>query len=169
MDDFLSKPIHAADLFAAIERAVSVRGVSPTSTGELGDSDCLLDPVVLLAACGGGATLLGEICQRFRSDAPTLLSALCEALGDCDAPRLQGAAHKFHGTISAFSTVAGEVASELEDLAALGHVEVAGPLVGRLESMVGELIRQVDGLSLDALRRRAGVAAHADTCHVSGT
>jgi PAS domain S-box-containing protein len=169
MDDFLSKPIRAADLFAAIERAVTVRGVSPTSTPELGDAVSLLDPVVLLAACGGVATLLGEICQRFRSDAPALLSALGEALGDRDAPRLQGAAHKLHGTISAFSTVAGEAASELEDLAALGHLEEARPLVGRLESMVGELIRQVDGLSPEALRRRAGVAAHADTCHVPGT
>jgi hypothetical protein len=82
---------------------------------------------------------------------------------------LQGTAHTRHGTITAFSTVAGEVASELEDLAGLGHLEEARPLVGRLESMVGELIRQVDGLSPEALRRRAEVAAHADTCDVPGT
>ena len=29
MDDYLSKPIRAADLFAAIDRAVSAHGVSP--------------------------------------------------------------------------------------------------------------------------------------------
>jgi CheY-like chemotaxis protein len=169
MDDYLSKPIRAADLFAAIDRAVASRGVPPAATPEVGDADNLLDPGVLLSACGGVATLLGEICRNFSSNAPALLSALRDALRDRDAPRLQGAAHKLYGTITAFSTIAGEVASELEDLAALGHLADARPLVGRLESMVGEIIRQVNGLSIEALRNRAGVAGHSIRGHGEGT
>jgi hypothetical protein len=48
------------------------------------------------------------------------------------------------------------VASELEELAANGRLEEARPLVERLEPMTRELVRLVDGLSLDALRALAG-------------
>jgi PAS domain S-box-containing protein len=155
MDDYLSKPIRAAELFAAIDRVVNARGVRPTAAPTVGVSDSLLDPVILLAACGGVATLLREICQNFRSTAPALLSALRDALNNQDAPRLQAAAHKLYGTMTAFSTTAGQVASELEDLAALGHLAEARSLMGRLESLVGDLMPQLDGLSVEALRSQA--------------
>ena len=80
-------------------------------------------------------------------------------LRDHDAPRLHEVAHKLYGSITAFSTMAGKVVSDLEDLAARGNLEAARPLVGRLEAMAQELIRQVDGLSIETLRHRAGAAA----------
>ena len=47
MDDFLPKPIQAAKLFAAIERVLAARaGARPCG---------LIDPNVLLGACGGDA------------------------------------------------------------------------------------------------------------------
>src|SRR5262249_7655992 len=97
MDDYLSKPIRAADLFAAMERVVSARGVSPiaphphpspwgrTGVGVRGDHLRVLDPVVLLAACGGIAKLLEEMCQNFRSQAPALLAEVRGALQKHDA------------------------------------------------------------------------------------
>jgi HPt (histidine-containing phosphotransfer) domain-containing protein len=84
------------------------------------------------------------------------LIAVQEALLDRDAPRLREAAHKLSGMASAFSTVAGGVASELEDHAEQGRVEKAQPLVARLETMVEELLRLVDGLTLDVLIERLG-------------
>jgi ABC-type phosphate transport system auxiliary subunit len=60
-----------------------------------------------------------------------------------------------YGTLSAFSTVAGHVASDLEDYAAQGQLEEAQPLVEQLETMTQELMRLVGGLSLEALRRQA--------------
>lgn len=54
--------------------------------------------------------------------------------------------------------MAGNVASDLEDHATRGQLDEARPLVGRLETMAPELIRQVDGLSLESLRRQAGTA-----------
>ena len=56
--------------------------------------------------------------------------------------------------VSAFSTVAGQVASDLEDCAAQGLLEEARPLVRHLEAMVQELLQAVVGLSLDALREQ---------------
>jgi PAS domain S-box-containing protein len=156
MDDYLSKPIRAADLFAAIERVVSTSGGSSSAPPDPSDPTSLLDPVVLLGACGGVATLLGEMCRNFRSHAPALVSELSDALRARDAARLHAAAHKLHGTITAFSTVAGEMVSDLEDRAALGHLEEAGPLVGRLETATQQLIQQLNGLSIESLRHQAG-------------
>ena len=61
MDDFLAKPIQAADLWAAIERVVGVR----QHADQRGPG--LLDAPVLLAACGGDAAILEKICRAFRA------------------------------------------------------------------------------------------------------
>ncbi len=116
----------------------------------------LLDARVLLAACAGEAAILEGICRAFRSGLPDQLRAVQDALRDRDAPRLREAAHKLAGMVSAFSTAAGGVASDLEDHAAGGRLEEAGPLASRLEKMAEELLREADGLSLETLRRQAG-------------
>ena len=54
--------------------------------------------------------------------------------------------------------MAGDLAAEVEDHAALGQLDEARPLVRRLETMVDELVRQVDDLSYERLRRQAGTA-----------
>jgi len=54
--------------------------------------------------------------------------------------------------VAVFSTVAGGVASDLEDHAAQGKLEEAQTLVGELETMAGELMRLASGLSLDTLQ-----------------
>jgi PAS domain S-box-containing protein len=153
MDDFLAKPIQASDLWAAMARIVGVR--PPAEPSGLG----LLDPQVLLAACGNDAIILDKICQTFQARLPDHLRTVQEALRDLDAPRLREAAHKLSGMVAAFSTVAGGVASEVEDRAAQGQLEEARPLVARLETMAQELVQLVGGLSLDALRCHAGTAA----------
>src|SRR5262249_14412381 len=118
----------------------------------------LLDPGVLLAACGGDAAILEKICQAFRARLPDHLRAVQDALRERDTPRLREAAHKLCGMVAAFSTVAGGVASDLEDHAAQGQLEEARPLVGQLETLAQELLRLVGGLSLEDLRQGAGPA-----------
>jgi PAS domain S-box-containing protein len=150
MDDFLSKPIQAPDLWAAINRVVSVR----SAAGRIEPG--LLDPRVLSAACGGDAIILENICRAFRTRLPDYLTAVQDALRDQDTARLREAAHKLCGMVSAFSTVAGGVASDVEDLAAQGQLEETRPLVGQLETMAKELLLAVDKLSLETLRQSAG-------------
>jgi two-component system, sensor histidine kinase and response regulator len=162
MDDFLAKPIQAANLWVAIDRVVDAhrtphapreailsRSVRPT-VGER-----LLDPRVLLAACGGDAVILEKICQAFRARLPDHVTAVQEALRERDSLRLREAAHKLCGMVAAFSTVAGGVASDLEDHAAQGQLEEARPLVGQLETMADELVRLAGGVSLETLRHQA--------------
>jgi len=148
MDDFLAKPIQAASLWTAIDRVVGAR--PPADRPGPG----LLDPHVLLAACGGDAVILEKICQAFRAGLPDHLTAVQDALREWDKPRLREAAHKLCGMVAAFSTVAGGVASDLEDHAAQGQLEEARPLVGQLETMAQELMRAVGGLSLETLRQQ---------------
>ena len=83
------------------------------------------------------------------------LAALREALGDQDAPRLREAAHKCCGMLSEFSTVAGDIAGSMEDLAAGTQLEKAAPILEQLEAMAQELVKQIEGLTVEALHRQA--------------
>ena len=76
------------------------------------------------------------MCQAFQTYVPARLAAVPMPCGT-GTPRLREAAHKLCGLLSAFSTVAGDVASDLEDHAAQGQLDEARPLVERLEAMAG--------------------------------
>jgi two-component system, sensor histidine kinase and response regulator len=155
MDDFLSKPVRAADLWAAIDRVVGAR--PPAERPQ----PSLLDARVLLDVCGGNAAILEKIGQAFRDRVPGHLAAIRDALREQDAIRVREEAHKLSGTVAAFSTVAGHVASDLEDHAARGHLEEGTLLVEQLETMVGEIKQLSSGLSVETLRHQVQLQAHA--------
>jgi CheY-like chemotaxis protein len=156
MDDFLAKPIQAASLWATIDRVMGARAPAD------GPGSDLLDPRVLLAACGGDAVILEKICQTFRARLPEHLTAVQDALGERDTLRLREASHKLCGMVSAFSTVAGKMASDIEDHAAEGQLEESRPLVSQLETMVDELVRAAGSVSLETLQQQAS-AAHEES------
>jgi CheY-like chemotaxis protein len=150
MDDYLAKPLRAAELFAAIECVVPTRAsAGPTPAAGL------LDPVILLAACGDDAEALRGRCEDLRTYLPSRLAAAGDALKAGDAPRLREAAHKLCGLLSVFSTAAAAVASDLEDRAADSRLDESSPLVNRLQAMSADLLRQADGLSIDILRQQS--------------
>ena len=162
MDDFLTKPVRPAELFAAIDRLVRVPGARTEFPGRSsrmpGSAVRLLDPVAVLRACGDDAEALRGMCQAFQTYLPARLAEVGDALRDRDAPRLREAAHKLCALLFAFSTAAGDVASDLEDHAAQGRLEEARPLVEQLETMAQELLRLAGGLSLETLRHQAEAA-----------
>jgi protein-histidine pros-kinase len=167
MDECLTKPYNAADLSAAIIRVLrkeeggrrkeekgspsaSSFVLSPSSFGER-----LLDPPVLLAACGGDPAMLRKMCRSLQSRVPEYLAAIRDAFHDQDALRLREAAHKFYGMLSAFSTVAGDQAADLEDIAARGQLPEALPIVEQLDRCATELARLAGGLTVETLRKQA--------------
>ena len=158
MDDFLTKPVSSVALFAAIDRLAPAPRVPPPYQADAGERGSLLDPVAVLTACGDDAEGLRTMCQDFQAYAPAQLAEVSDALRDRNAPRLRRAAHKFCPLLFAFSTVAGNVASDLEDHAAEDQFEEARPLVERLEAMTQELMRLAGDLSLETLRQQAGRA-----------
>ncbi|MGO9110319.1 MAG: PAS domain S-box protein [Thermoguttaceae bacterium] len=145
MDDFLTKPVRPAELWAAIDHVLRTHPPRKRSGLEL------LDAPVLLAACDGDSTLLRKMCQSLQTRVPEHLAALREALRDQDAPRVREAAHKFCGLLSEFSTVAGDLAGSLEDMAARESLDEAHPILEQLETMARELVQLAGGLTLDAL------------------
>jgi PAS domain S-box-containing protein len=179
MDDYLAKPVRAAELFAAIDRVVSALPLPPSSavrergrgegevpppvepdaavpwppdhaaTGEPG----LLDPAVLLAACDGDAELLRKMCRHFQNFVPGRLAELSEALRDRNASRLREAAHKLGGMVSSFSATAAEAAALLGQLSCEGKTEEAIRMHSRLTEIVGRLISVLDTLSVERLQR----------------
>lgn len=146
MDDFLAKPIRVAELQAAIER------VAASAPRKAPPEPSLLDPQVLLATCGGDAAILSSLGQSFRQHLPGQLAAVQEALDAGDASLLREAAHKLHGMTSAFSTVAGQLISRLEDEAAAGRLDACRPLVRQVTALSRDLISQVGDLSLEFLQ-----------------
>jgi HPt (histidine-containing phosphotransfer) domain-containing protein len=158
MDDFQTKPIRPADLLAAIDRALRTHSSRQSRRRDL------LDAAVLLAACGGDPNLLGKMCQTLTARVPEHLAALRDALRDQDAPRLREAAHKCCGMLSEFSTAAGDLAGSLEDLAAGTQLDKAAPILEQLVTIAQELVKQIDGITVVALRRQAeGLDEHSGT------
>jgi two-component system, sensor histidine kinase and response regulator len=158
MDEFLTKPIRPADLLAAIGRVLGAHSSRQSRRRDL------LDAPVLLAACGGDANLLGKMCQTLTARIPEQLAALRDALRDRAAPRLREAAHKSCGMLSEFSKAAGDLAGSLEDLAASTQLDRAAHILEQLESMVPQLVEQVAGITVEALRRQAeGLDEHQRT------
>jgi two-component system sensor histidine kinase/response regulator len=156
MDDFLSKPVRAVDLWAAIDRFVVARPrAEPPAT-------VLLDARVLWDVCGGDVAVLDKIIRVFRARLPDHLAAAKDALRERNTLLLRDAAHKLCGMVAAFSTVAGRVASDLEDRAARGQLEEARPLVEQIQSMGEELMSLAAGLTIESLRRQADVAEGPD-------
>ncbi len=55
-----------------------------------------------------------------------------------------------------FSSAGGDLAGTLEDLAAGTELDNAAPVMEQIETMARELIKQLDGITVDALRLQAG-------------
>ena len=166
MDECLTKPYTAADLWAAMDRVLRKDEggnmkdeKDKTSPADSSFATGLIDPMVLLAACGGDPAMLRKMCRRLQTLVPEDLAAVRDALHDQDALRLREAAHKLYGTLSAFSTVAGDQAADLEDLAARGLLQEALPVVEQLDEWATELARLAGGLTIETLRQLAEPAA----------
>src|SRR5215468_6355873 len=107
------------------------------------------------ATCGSDPILLRKMCQTLTVRVPEHLAALREALRDQDAPRLREAAHKCCGMLSEFSAAAGDLAGSLEELAAGRQLDKAVAVLEELETIAQELVKQIDGITVEALRSQA--------------
>jgi two-component system sensor histidine kinase/response regulator len=155
MDDYLAKPISAAELFRVMDRVLAGRPAAEPVPPAHGRDESLLDPVTLLAACDDDATLLRELIQVFQANAPGALAQVREAVREGDAARLREAAHSLRGLFSTFSATAARAASGLEKMGASGRLDAAPSTLDGLTEIVGRLGLLLDDLSLEQLRHQA--------------
>ncbi|HYQ05124.1 MAG TPA: response regulator [Polyangiaceae bacterium] len=148
MDDFLAKPIQADALWSAIARITA----EPPTARRAASASSLLNPEVLLAACGGSPVILEAVRSGLRARLPLELEGVESALGARDALRLRETAHTLLGLVSAFSTLVAGLASSLEDAAASGDLTDAPELTERLRAIAPRLLEAVEGATIESLR-----------------
>ena len=160
MDEFLTKPFRANDLWAVIDR---LHHAPPAAEPDEQTPAVALDATTILAACGGDESLLAKMCHSFRSRLPDHVATLERALEAQDAPRLREAAHKLCGMLATFSVEAGNLAAQLEESAAQNRLQECRTLVPQLALLSRDLIESVDGLSVAALQSSVAVAGSVGT------
>ncbi|HVK16880.1 MAG TPA: PAS domain S-box protein, partial [Fimbriiglobus sp.] len=143
MDGYLSKPIRATELYAAVDR-VAAPAVSPSAP-------TLLDPGTIRAACGGDQTLLDELVQLYRVRWAALLSGVRTAVERRDPAALAHASHTCKGVVATFSATAAAVARKLEHLGRTGELNGAETLGNELTMLLEQLDGQLVGLRVEDL------------------
>jgi hypothetical protein len=111
----------------------------------------VLDPAAALRACDRDEDALRLLCRGLHEYLPKRMGELTRAERAADAVGIRETAHKLSTLLFAFSTMAGDVASQLEDVAVAGDLEACAGLVARLEAMSAHLLAQTIDLTLAAL------------------
>ena len=149
-DDYLTKPIRTADLFAVVER---LRNAKTNTTSEAPaitkapatngfDSDAALRHVE------GDRDLLDEIIRIFADQCPKTLYEIQNAIRAADLPALERAAHSLKGSASNLcATGVTQAAAELEESARSGDSSRSREQFEALESEVEKLLRELEAFS----------------------
>jgi PAS domain S-box-containing protein len=135
MDDYLTKPIHPADLQAALVRSRSIDSAFGAQLPGKPDPHApTLDPEILAELDAAGPGLFEELLEQYRTDAPGHLAALHEALAERSADRLRKTAHSLKGASASLGAAAiMSTCAEIEKAAGAGRFEDASLLIDRLE------------------------------------
>ena len=132
MDDYLSKPLNAAQLYEVVRRyGPGVAASAPPPPAPAPAAPGWLDKADLLERLGGDVTLVHEMLRMFLDEGPRALKRIQAAFGSGDREGLRGAAHGLKGMAANLSAVAcRDLGARLERAAREG--EAADELVRRL-------------------------------------
>ena len=128
MDGYVTKPVEAEALVAAVEGAVSG-----------------FDAAAAAARLGGDRRLLREMLGLFLTESPGMLAAVERALAAGDAGALRRAAHALKGSVANFAAPRPvEAARVLERMGTEGDLAGAGPAFRELEEALREFRRAAE-------------------------
>ncbi|NLX94654.1 MAG: response regulator [Rhodopirellula sp.] len=174
MNDYVSKPVHAQELFRVIERLVSGRPrlqATPEMPDSLFPSAATSEPAGLdfaeaLQAVEGDCAALECVILAAQEECPRQLDAIRQSLLGGDATALRLAAHTLKGSIRYFGeTRAFRVALQLEQAAKSEKLADAAALLSPLEEAMQQFL---EGLRTQ-LARDAQSNATAPSDDVSDT
>lgn len=155
MDDFLTKPIGPAELFAAIDRVLAGRPESEAPLASSPEPRFLVAPKTLLAACDDDPVLLGKLIRVFQNNVPGSLARVEDAITRQDPAHLRESAHQLSGLLSTFSPKAAQAAALLEAMGAGGELGDAASTFETLADLIERLGPLLENLPIDELRRRS--------------
>lgn len=138
MDDYLSKPIQAPLLYAAVEGAQTSASAPPPDTGPTSDA-APVDWKKAVAQVGGDEAVIAELAGLFLAECPGLETGIREAVKTGNAADLRRHAHTLKGSAGVFQ--AGATVDAARRLEKMGR---EGDLVGAeevLEALAHELDR----------------------------
>ena len=160
MDDYVSKPVKSALLFAAIARAL---GAVPSPSEEICMNPIPIPPgrsydrAEAIERMGGDEALFCSLAEMFVTDSPGYRAALEAALTTQDPACVKREAHTLRGLLGTFADEAGrELAERIERLAMAGDFASVEPLARELLTVVSALAEALQKESLPAVAGRAG-------------
>ena len=148
MDDYIPKPISAADMLGVLRRWAPGAVDTPSAAQPVADTGeeapGTLDWRVLDEASGGDPEVATEVAEAFQSAMPEMLWDLAKAVssGDCNAAR--DCSHRLKGSARSVGAVA--IADRLEAVeghAGAGDVAACAALFGEVEAMADDVAREL--------------------------
>jgi CheY-like chemotaxis protein len=137
MDEYLVKPVRAAELYAAIER---VTGTAAPTAPPIGTPSAE-GWRAALAAMGFSRPAMTRLARAFLDEVPGRMERLRQALQAGDASAVEMAAHALKGTLTIFSAQpATKAAASLEELGRQGNLNDTRELLAALENQVQTLL-----------------------------
>jgi PAS domain S-box-containing protein len=138
MDDYVSKPIRSAEMFAAIAR-LTTRSAGAQAAAE--DLRRLVDWDAALGCVGGDEELLRDLTHTFLHEYPTWLARLDDALARGDPAATRGAAHPFKNSLQMLGARhAGEIVYRFEQMGRAGSLNGIAEARAELDRELARLL-----------------------------
>jgi CheY-like chemotaxis protein len=160
MDGYVSKPIQAQELYAAIDAVVGQTNKAKRGMVSEGEDSYVLDKATALANLGGDEHVLAEVAHLFLVECSRLMSEVREAIRRNNALALERAAHTIKGSVRTFAAQkAYETARRLEELGREGKLKDAEGVYENLEAEIDRLKHDMKSLMNDRTAPNAMIVA----------
>jgi PAS domain S-box-containing protein len=149
MDDYLSKPLRAGQLFAKLAEVAGTRHATENETAAAPPPAEPADGAIrwreAVADLGGDEELLCDLGQTLLADAPRLMDHVRRAVASRDPEGLSLAAHALKGSVRPFAALrAFEAAFRLEKMGRANELEHAPAALAELEQEMAGVISSVN-------------------------
>jgi CheY-like chemotaxis protein/HPt (histidine-containing phosphotransfer) domain-containing protein len=152
-DDYLTKPIHTPDLFAAIEKLKAAKITTAPLTAlpgppAMSSAFSALDMADALRRVEGDSELLEEISRIFTEECQKTMAGLRRALEEPDLGLVERLAHTLKGSASNVGArILAHTTAELEAMARAGNLQGARAQFKTVEDDVSELLVEMEKIS----------------------
>ena len=141
MNGYVTKPMKPDDLYGEIALVCGndERVSTPRAHFQVKPNQGLVDWTVASDTVGGDERILVDIAKEFVEDSQRLLKSIEGSIEDGDAKALRISAHSIKSSFGYFGVRRGaSVASQLEDIAASGSLNIESDLISQLKQITAD-------------------------------